>query len=412
MTRISTAQSQEASLRALQRRQADLQRAQDRLVGGLRVARPSDDPAAVARAERALADQSRSEGLLRSVEASRTAMSLVESTMGQAIDLMQSARDTLVAAGNGAYGTGERQTLAEHLRQVRGQLKTLANAQNTEGHFLFGGLGGEVSPFVDSGGAVIFQGQAGEAGASLSESLPLAVDGQSIWLGARTGNGVFQTSAQTQSGSAAWIGTGEVSDPGALALASGERYEITFDSPTQFSIAHVDAGGASVPYPDAASNSHAYTPGQAIRSLPGMSLMISGTAVAGDKFTVQPSTADLSVFDALDRVIDVLGAPASQAVNAGQRNQVVQAGLNDVDQVLANFQLARSRAGEALNRFDNLESRTDSRILADKGIRSQAVDLDLAEGASDVATRQTVYQAALQSYSMVRKLSLFDYLGN
>ena len=164
--------------------------------------------------------------------------------------------------------------------------------------------------------------------------------------------------------------------------------------------------------PDAASNSHAYTPGQSIRSLPGMSLMISGTAVAGDKFTVQPSTADLSVFDALDRVIDVLGAPASQAVNAGQRNQVVQAGLNDVDQVLANFQLARSRAGEALNRFDNLESRTDSRILADKGIRSQAVDLDLAEGASDVATRQTVYQAALQSYSMVRKLSLFDYLGN
>ena len=183
MTRISTAQSQEASLRALQRRQADLQRAQDRLVGGLRVARPSDDPAAAARAERALADQSRSEGLLRSVEASRTAMSLVESTMGQAIDLMQSARDTLVAAGNGAYGTGERQTLAEHLRQVRGQLKTLANAQNTEGHFLFGGLGGEVSPFVDSGGAVIFQGQAGEAGAPPGAPSPAITPGaiSSTW---------------------------------------------------------------------------------------------------------------------------------------------------------------------------------------------------------------------------------------
>ena len=52
MTRISTAQSQEASLRALQRRQADLQRAQDRLVGGLRVARPSDDPAAAALMEK------------------------------------------------------------------------------------------------------------------------------------------------------------------------------------------------------------------------------------------------------------------------------------------------------------------------------------------------------------------------
>jgi flagellar hook-associated protein 3 FlgL len=41
---------------------------------------------------------------------------------------------------------------------------------------------------------------------------------------------------------------------------------------------------------------------------------------------------------------------------------------------------------------------------------SSIQDLDYAKAASQMAQQQTIYQAALQSYSSVSKLSLFNYL--
>ena len=53
--RVATAHAYEASLNALTRRQSELSEAQLQLTTGKRVNRASDDPAAAAQAERALA---------------------------------------------------------------------------------------------------------------------------------------------------------------------------------------------------------------------------------------------------------------------------------------------------------------------------------------------------------------------
>jgi flagellar hook-associated protein 3 FlgL len=41
---------------------------------------------------------------------------------------------------------------------------------------------------------------------------------------------------------------------------------------------------------------------------------------------------------------------------------------------------------------------------------STVEDLDLAEASSELSRRQTTFQAAIQSYSAISKLSLFNYL--
>lgn len=412
MSRVASAVTQQSGLSALMRRQQELSKTQEHLVSGKRLLRASDDPAAAAKAERALASQTRSEGLLRSMEASRSAMSLVESTIGGAVDLLQSARDTVVQAGNGALNDGDRTLLADRLRQIRGQLLTLANADDGSGQFIFGGPGRDRAPFVDSGAGVDYLGSAGQTEGSLSESLPLAVDGDALWLKARTGNGVFETRRSVGAGSTAWIDAGQVSDPAALALRDGQRYELTFASPTRYSVSLVASDGSRSAFPDAASSTHDFVSGAAIDVLPGMRVRVSGSAVAGDQFTVTPSSAGLSVFDAIDRVVDVLGAPASDPADAGDLAEAVHHGLGDLDQVLGNFHAVRARAGETLNRLDGVDARTQDRILQDKGQRSEAEDLDMAQGISEFTTRQSAYQAALQSYSMARKLSLFDYISS
>lgn len=407
--RIASAQSRDSSLIALQRHEKSLSEARERLISGRRVDKPSDDPAAAARAERARVNQTRSEGLLRSMEASRTAMSLAESTMGGAIELLQGARETIVGAGNGIYNAADRTSLAESLKHVRGELLRLANTTDTGDHYIFGGQAAERVPFVDTAGGVVFNGVAESAQGSLDEALPLTLDGEAAWLGARSGNGVFKTApGNLGAGSTAWIGAGSVSNPSALELGAGESYALTFSDSSTYTVTRIAADGSSSPYPDAAGSTRAYVSGQSITALPGMSFAISGTPQAGDVFTVEPSTEDLSVFDALDKVISVL---SDKSAGSGALDQARNSGLRDIDQVLSNLQMMRSRSGDTLNRLDGFESRTDSRIEADQVIRSKAEDLDLAEAISDLSTKETVYQAALKSYATMGKMSLFDYIG-
>ena len=125
--RIATANRYEAAVDSLQRRQRDMAEAQTAMTNGKRINRPSDDPTGAARAERAAIVQLRITSEQRSMQASRSAMTLAESALGQAGDVLQAARETLAAAGNGSYSASDRAALAAQLAQYRGQLMTLAN---------------------------------------------------------------------------------------------------------------------------------------------------------------------------------------------------------------------------------------------------------------------------------------------
>ncbi len=408
--RVSTASTYEASVNMLQRRQQEMSTAQIQLTSGKKISKPSDDPTGAARAERALIEETRSKTTLRSLDASRNAMTLAESGLGNAVDLTQTAREALVAAGNGTYTAKERSALALQLREVRSQLLNVANQQDGAGAFLFGGQGAQSAPFLDGVGGVTSVATGGQLNASGNERLPLSVDGDQAWLQARSGNGVFETSATAANTGSGWISAGQVTDPSAL---QGQAYQMTFSTNAsgalEYSVTLSATGAPATDASGAAITNKAFQSGKAITDVPGMSLSVSGTPAAGDRFSVDPSTPDLSVFDALDSALSALENPNA---NSGQVMQTVQSGLRDMDQVLSNFQSSRSMLGETLNRLDGLESRTGARILSAQTTRSNAEDLDMIQGISEFSNKQTSYQAALQSYAQVQKLSLFNYIGN
>jgi len=182
MLRITAANAFESSITNLQRRQQDLIDEQDRLTSGKRVQVASDDPVAAARAERALATMVRSEANQRALEASRNVTQQTEAALGDAGELMQQARETVVNAGNGSYGDSDRQTLADKLKGIRDQLLVVANRDDGAGSYLFGGQGTKAPPFVDATGGVQYQGSSGQTTVPSEESLPMSADGQKIWL--------------------------------------------------------------------------------------------------------------------------------------------------------------------------------------------------------------------------------------
>jgi flagellar hook-associated protein 3 FlgL len=306
--RISSAFSFNASVANLQRRQAQLSDMQDQLTGGKRVRRASDDPAAAAAAERALSAQTRAESQLRALAESRHAMQLTETALGDAGELLQRARETLVAAGNGALKDSDRATLAVTLRGLREDMLAVANRNDGAGRYLFGGQGSDTAPLRESPAGVVYDGAAGQLSAAGGENTPLSVDGGAVFLQA----------------------------------------------------------------PDPAN--------------PG---------------------ATVSVFDAMDQA---LGELLTGGRTSAETAATVSTGLARFDAVQGNLSRWRARAGEALNRADGIESRLSQSKLDAQRDRSDAEDLDLVAAISEFQGRQTSYDAALKTYSLIQRMSLFDFL--
>ena len=120
-----------------------------------------------------------------------------------------------------------------------------------------------------------------------------------------------------------------------------------------------------------------------------------------------PDTAPAVVFDTLDRAIGQLGTSGRTAAQIAQGNTDA---LRDIDQSMSQLQGARAAAGEMLVRIDSETGRLADQKLANQSERSRAEDLDMTDAISKFQNLQTGYDAALKSYSMVQRLSLFDYL--
>jgi flagellar hook-associated protein 3 FlgL len=396
--RVSTANRYETAVDTLQRRQRDMAEAQTAMTNGKRINKSSDDPTGAARAERAFISGERIASEQRSVAASRNAMTLAEAALGQAGDLLQDAREGLVAAGNGSYSPAERASQANQLSQLRSQLLALANQGDGAGGYLFGGQGATTVPFLDTPGGVQPASIGGQAQLSTTEQMPTTVDGQMIWLSARSGNGVFVSDAAAANTGTGWIDAGHVTDPSAL---TGNDYQINFfDNGGVLSYSVLSAGQAT------ALDNVPYKAGAAI-IVDGMSMTIKGTPAEGDGFNLTASKPELDVFGALDRAIATLKDSSS---NTGQVAQAVNSGLRDLDAVMGHMQAARAATGSTLTRLDSLDGRNQDRALWAKSVQSDAEDLDMVQAISTFQNQQTGYQAALQSYAMVQRLSLFDYV--
>ena len=394
--RISTSFAYDGALNNLMSRQDNLTATQEQMTSGKRVIKASDDPTAAARAERARALEERTTASQKAVDASANAMTLTESALGDANELLQQARELVVSAGDASYSDAERASKADAIKAIRSQLLSVANRPDGQGGYVFSGQGSGGAPFVDKPGGVSFQGVGGSVNVATDEPLPLTLDGGNVWLTANSGNGVFVT--RNTNSSSAWIDAGRVTSPDQI---TNSTYDIQFST----------AGGATtysvLKDGNPVSSGNAFNSGKEI-SIDGMSFAITGTPANGDDFQMTPSTKSLSVFDALDNAVVQLSTPNQGGPKV---QQAVQDSLRNLDQCNSQISSARSFAGTTLQRLDGVKGRLDATELSAQTARSSAEDLDMVKALSSFNAQQTGYQAALQSYATIQKLSLFQYLN-
>jgi flagellar hook-associated protein 3 FlgL len=396
--RLGTANTYDKALQNIFTRQSELASQQEKLTSGKNINRLSDDPLGAAQAERALTRLSRVASEQRALGAQSGAITLAESTLGEASNLMQSLRELTVSAGNAALSVSDRNTVAQQMSSLRDQLLTLANHTDANGIPLFGGLGSPSVPFSEDPvtRVVTFKGNVGQK-TSTDVAVPGTMNGAAIWMKISSGNGtsdIAVTPANT--GSTLSVDMGKVTDLGDLTT---KDYEVTFT---------VTGTVTSYDVVNKANNTFVvagtYIAGQAIQ-FDGQSFIANGVPSNSDVINVTPSTTT-NVFKILDDAI--VGIKDGNTIVA---NAAVAKGLLQIDGAMSRISSARGEAGEWLNRADNIAGAQDRRTLQLTTDKSRFEDLDMVKGISDYQKVQTGYQAALQSYAQVQKLSLFNYIS-
>lgn len=412
-SRLSTANSYDNALRNLQTRQTALANLQENLTSGKRVVVASDDPTGAAQAERSLTRMSRIAADQRALEAQRNSITQAEGTLGDITDALQNFRELMVSAGNGSHTPAERKTIALQLTGLREQILSYSNRKDTNGLPLFGALASGPVPIQGPQSTdpdYSFDGLPGQR-VSNEVAIPFTLDGDSAFMHQTARDGVYNVTLST-------IPTGRTLQTSNVvvnnnALVNGASYSIaitgvdttTVPGTTTVTYSVTENPSVSGPIaPQTASYPSAQPGTIAVTAMPGLTLSMTGTPAAGDTITVDPSP---SIFSVMDDAIRDLGG----AANANAASQAVSQALHNIDIGMERISAVRGQAGDLLNRADRITDNQSKRSVQLEADRSRAEDLDMIKGVADFQNQKTGYQAALQSYAQVQKLSLFNYIS-
>ncbi|MFN0162103.1 MAG: flagellar hook-associated protein FlgL [Burkholderiales bacterium] len=397
--RVSTQMIHERGAQSMLRQQAALLETQQQLGSGRRISRAADDPASSAAALRG--DQALSRiRILESNQATATAsFNLGESALSEAVDLVQSAQELMIAAQSPVLKSADRATLADRLDDLAQQLLAVGNSRDGSGAYMFGGFADQGPPFAQIPGGVTYAGDDGgrELEVAPGRMLGLSAAGSDVFMRIKNGNGVFATAATADNSGGGMIDTGAVVDASAL---TGRSYALSFS-----------AAGAGVTYDvtdtttgTLVSSGNAFAPGQSI-TVAGMRVSISGAPAAGDSFSITPAV-NRSVFQTLGDAAAALRSGAS----AGVRASTVNSALAGMGQALDRVLSVQSEFGSRLAEIEAHQRAASGAAIEHERRLSDLRDLDYASASARLAREQLTLEAAQQTFAKVSRLSLFDYM--
>jgi len=208
--RVSTNMIYDQGVIALQKQSAALLHTGQQIATGRKILTPSDDPVASARALDVSQSKSVNQQFITNQGYADDALKLVDGQLDGAGEIIQYARERVLAAGNPALSPSDRQSIASDLRSQFDAMLAIANTRDANGDYLFAGYRSNTPPFEKT----VTAGTLGSDYKGDQGSRTMQVSGESVF--GSEGDGVFKVLGEFIS---ALEGGGDVS--GAVSTALG-----------------------------------------------------------------------------------------------------------------------------------------------------------------------------------------------
>ena len=397
--RISTLQLYRQGIEAFGQQQTKLATLQQQISTGVRLTRPSDDPAASTRVLELQEVVSIQEQYQVNIDSADTRLRLQEDALGSLANLSHRLRELAIQANNGANDATALRAIAIEVDEILEDMVSLGNTRDANGDFLFAGYQNRTQPFtVNQTGTishVVYNGDDGRRSLQVSETRQVVVDnpGSEVFLQLPSANALNELAAAGNTGTAV-MAPANVFD--VTAYVPG-NYEIRFTGAATYDVFDVNNGVNLV-------TGATYADGASIE-FQGIRTSITGAPAAGDVFTISQGQYQ-SIFESVQGLVDTLNAgmtPAQRDANLGEF-------LTDLDSFLNRTLDIRTTVGGRMNNLQSQRDSNDGYILATRAAISVLRDTDLAEAISKLTLEQATLDAAQAVFARVTSSSLFNFL--
>ncbi|MDA8154390.1 MAG: flagellar hook-associated protein FlgL [Acidithiobacillus sp.] len=406
---ISTPMSYALPTNAILQDQAQLTSLDQQMATGQAVNSPADNPSAAAGSLQlgqqisALSLDGATAGLAQS------SLQNLSSTVGSISTLVQSLRQTALAAANGTTNSQDRQALADSVNLGLQQLVQLGNTQTPDGNYLLSGSQSNTQPFSSNGSGVAYQGDAGTNALQIAPGLtvPTSLSGQFLMMDIPTGNGYASVAAASGNTGTATVAVGGVSNlAAATAMDTGNQsytlgFTVAGSGVAQSIYTVTNASGTVI-------SSGAYSPGTTI-DVAGNQFTINGSPANGDSFQIAPAKSQ-SLFQTISQMANLLSQGASNGAGGAQFDQGMSNVLSNLNQGLTRLLTGQAAIGSSLAQINAISGINQTQSTNDQIAQSGLISANLPAVATQFQQGTTALQASLSAFSAMQGLNLFATL--
>ena len=404
----------------------ELQDLQNKIATGENILRASDDPVGSVELSGLNVVKKQIEQYERNVNSANDRLSLLDKNLENLSNIFIRVQELIIQASSDVLGASDREAIAIEVDQMKEEILSLANAQDSNGSFLFSGYKTNIIPFEkDLAGKINYNGDRGIASLSISESriIETTLDGGTLFQAVKGPSGknvsIFQMledisySIRTASGgvdSVKSTGVAELTfenkNPGTWTFdltgnlgTATITAEITGEDPAEF-VRQINLGNTGVV-------ATIMDDGKTIKLTDSVNgpMEINNLSVYG----IDTAQKDPSSFFQVQPT-DGIGNKIGGVQKLYDNDQLPSKQLDNVASTQVHIANNRGEIGARTNSLDRqVELLANRRLGVEKDV-SDLKDADLAALVTNLQSMLTSMQASQQSFVKISQLNLFDYL--
>jgi flagellar hook-associated protein 3 FlgL len=397
--RVSTSQIFQQGIEAFQQQQQKLATLQQQISTGVRLNKPSDDPAAATRILVLEQNMAKDNQFQANIEVARNRLTFEETRLDGVENIIFRLKELAVQGNNGSLDPTALNAIGAEVNERLQELLSLANSKDENGDYLFAGYQNGIQPFAatltGSINHVTYSGDQGQRALQISESRQINVDnsGSEVFLQLASATALNEFTSVANTGTAtmapAHVFDASVYIPG--------NYEIRFTAPGVYDVFDVDNAVNIV-------TGATYSDSTDI-DFQGVRTSITGAPASGDVFTISAGQ-NKDIFESVQTLSETLNG----SLNSAQRASNFDEFLTDLDVFFDRVLNVRTSIGGRMNALDSQQDANEANIVATQKALSVLRDTDLAEAISQLTLEQTTLEAAQAVFTRITRSSLLDFL--
>ena len=404
-----------------------IQKIQDKISSGKNIIFASDDPVGAVQLSGMRDNLSKVNRFIENSNIALDRLHLMDATMEAINTVFIRAKELAVQASNDIYGVMDREAIAIEFDEMKKELMTLANTQDSTGTFIYGGFKTKTSPFkMNSDGLVEYKGDRGVLNLQVTESrlVETSIDGSTVFQDIVTSEGVstdlfaaldnISRSIRTAAGGveeAKATGIAKISltngNPGtySFTIKSGEKsadfsLDITGDDLSDVATA-INSANLDITATLEDSNKTLKLVNSLGKDIDFGSLQINGI----DKAQVVPTS--FFSFQAVDAADNNL----SNEQTIYDKDQTIASRLDELVTIQSHVSNQRAKVGARMNSSERIRDILDERKILISQDVSELQDADLATLVTSLQSQLTSQEASQKAFINITKLNLFDLIG-